>query len=471
MNIKQAKSEAINAIKTYLLKDENKSLLIPLNRQRPIVFMGPAGVGKTDIARQIAEELNLGFLSYTITHHTRQSAVGLPKLVTRVYQGEETTVTEYTMSEIISSIYDYIEKHGKTEGILFIDEFNCASETLAATMLQFLQNKTFGTKSVPEGWKIVLAGNPSEYNKSVKELDLVTMDRLRIISVTPDFGAWKEYAVEKNIHPCILSYLTQKQSSFCVFTNDKNGRQLITARGWEELSNTIYAYEKMGFEINNNVVSQFVNHQKISAEFSNYYDLFTHIISNEEINLILNGQENLELSQRLRKLSFDQRCSVIWILTNILQTTAKEFTRFTTMCDELHPLILTVKSTESLDSIKSADVGKDSRNVINKFIKAKKNDDYNENFTNLKKNFDNIVTQREKHLKSGNSMISNVLNFVKGTFDNGGEMEILLSNLSIDKNIAKLLIETGNEEYIQCNSQFIESFKSEKISARIRKIS
>lgn len=471
MNIKQAKLEAINAIKTYLLKDENGNHLIPLNRQRPIVFMGPAGVGKTDIARQIAEELNLGFLSYTITHHTRQSAVGLPKIVTRIYQGEETTVTEYTMSEIIYSIYDYIEKHGKTEGILFIDEFNCASETLAATMLQFLQNKTFGTKSVPEGWKIILAGNPSEYNKSVKELDLVTMDRLRIIPVTPDFGAWKEYALQKNIHPCILSYLTQKQSSFCVFANDKNGRQLITARGWEELSNTIYVYEKMGFEINNNVVSQFVNHQKISAEFTNYYDLFTHIISNEEINLILNGQENVELSQRLRKLSFDQRCSIIWILTNNLQTTAKEFAKFTTMCDELHPLILNVKSTESLDSIKAADVSKDSRNFINKFIKALKSDEYAENFTNLKKNFDNIVTQREKHLISGNSMISNVLSFVKHTFDSGGEMEILLSNLSIDKNIAKLLIETGNKEYIQSNSQFIESFKGEKISARVRKIS
>lgn len=471
MNIKQAKLEAINAIKTYLLKDDNGNLLIPLNRQRPIVFMGPAGVGKTDIARQIAEELNLGFLSYTITHHTRQSAVGLPKIVTRVYQGEEAIVTEYTMSEIISSIYDYIEKYGKTEGILFIDEFNCASETLAATMLQFLQNKTFGTKSVPEGWKIILAGNPSEYNKSVKELDLVTMDRLRIIPVTPDFMAWKEYAVEKNIHPCILSYLTQKQSSFCVFSNDKNGRQLITARGWEELSNTIYVYEKMGFEINNNVVSQFVNHQKISLEFSNYYDLFTHIISNEEIEDILKGKENEELSQRLRKLSFDQRCSVIWILTNNLQTTAKEYAKFTTMCDELHPLILNVKSTKSFDSIKSADVGKDSRNFINKFMKSLQNDKYNENFINLKVSFDNIVTLREKYLQSGNSMISNVLSFVKETFNSSGEMEILLSNLSLDKNIAKLLVETGNEEYLQCNSLFIESFKGEKISARVRKIS
>ena len=35
-----------------------------------------------------------------------------------------------------------MERTGKKEGILFIDEINCVSETLAPTMLQFLQNKT-----------------------------------------------------------------------------------------------------------------------------------------------------------------------------------------------------------------------------------------------------------------------------------------------------------------------------------------
>lgn len=470
MNIKQAKQEAINAIKTYMLKDEDENFLIPINRQRPIVFMGAAGVGKTDIAKQIAEELNIGFLSYTITHHTRQSAVGLPKIVNKMYQGEENIVTEYTMSEIISSIYDYVEKHKKSEGILFIDEFNCASETLAATMLQFLQNKTFGMNSVPDGWKIILAGNPSEYNKSVKELDLVTMDRLRIIHITPDFDAWKEYAIMKNVHPCILSYLTQKQSSFCIFANDKNGRQLVTARGWEELSSTIYVYEKMKFDINNNVISQFINHQKISAEFANYYDLFTHIISNEEINDILFGKENKQLSERLKKLSFDQKCSIIWILTNHLQGTAKEYGKHTAMCDEIHPLILTVKNTESFDCIKTADVSKDSRSFINKFMKIT-TDCFQEDFEVLKNRFETIVKEREKYLETGNKNISNVLNFVTKTFDNCGEMEILLANLSIDKNIAKILIETGNKEYLSANSQFIENFKTERISARVRKIS
>ena len=69
------------------------------------------------------------------------------------------------------------------EGILFIDEINCVSETLAPTMLQFLQGKAFGNHKIPEGWIIVAAGNPPEYNKSVREFDIVTMDRIRRIDV------------------------------------------------------------------------------------------------------------------------------------------------------------------------------------------------------------------------------------------------------------------------------------------------
>lgn len=55
------------------------------------------------------------------------------------------------MSEIIAAVYEKIEQSGMKEGILFIDEINCVSETLAPTMLQFLQCKMFGNQSVPEG--------------------------------------------------------------------------------------------------------------------------------------------------------------------------------------------------------------------------------------------------------------------------------------------------------------------------------
>lgn len=166
MNIKRAKEEIKDTIEAYLLKDEYGAYEIPSVRQRPVLLIGPPGVGKTQIMEQISRECEIGLVAYTITHHTRQSAIGLPFIVKKEYGGKSYSVTEYTMSEIVASIYNKIEQTGLSEGILFIDEINCVSETLAPAMLQFLQCKTFGNHEIPKGWVIVAAGNPPEYNKS-----------------------------------------------------------------------------------------------------------------------------------------------------------------------------------------------------------------------------------------------------------------------------------------------------------------
>ena len=168
MNIKQAKQEIQNTLRAYLSKDELGNYRIPTVRQRPVLLMGPPGIGKTQIMAQIAQETGVGLVAYTITHHTRQSAIGLPFIQQRTYGGQTFSVTEYTMSEILASVYQLMETTGIKEGILFLDEINCVSETLAPMMLQFLQCKTFGNQALPEGWLIVAAGNPPEYNKSVR---------------------------------------------------------------------------------------------------------------------------------------------------------------------------------------------------------------------------------------------------------------------------------------------------------------
>ncbi|MBR5027962.1 MAG: AAA family ATPase, partial [Bacteroidales bacterium] len=71
-----------------------------------MILWGPPGIGKTAIMEQIAQELGVGLVSYSMTHHTRQSALGLPFIETKNYGGKEYSVSEYTMSEIIASVYD-----------------------------------------------------------------------------------------------------------------------------------------------------------------------------------------------------------------------------------------------------------------------------------------------------------------------------------------------------------------------------
>ena len=93
-------------------------------RQRPVLLLGSPGVGKTAIMEQIASELGIALVNYSMTHHTRQSALGLPFIVHKEYDGRQTDITEYTMSEIIASIYETLEESGIKEGILFLDEID-----------------------------------------------------------------------------------------------------------------------------------------------------------------------------------------------------------------------------------------------------------------------------------------------------------------------------------------------------------
>ena len=244
MNIKEAKEQIKNAMTAYFTKDEFGNYAVPVEKQRPVFLMGPPGIGKTAIMEQIAQELDVCLVSYSMTHHTRQSALGLPFIEKKVFDGKEYQVSEYTMSEIIASVYETMEATGKKEGILFLDEINCVSETLAPSMLQFLQYKIFGRHRVPEGWIVVTAGNPPEYNRSVREFDIVTWDRLKRIDVEPDFDAWKEFAYQKHVHPAVMTYLEIRKGDFYKVESTVNGKRFVTARGWDDLSQMIHLYEQ-----------------------------------------------------------------------------------------------------------------------------------------------------------------------------------------------------------------------------------
>lgn len=91
MNIKQAKEQIQNAVKAYFTKDRFGNYMIPIERQRLIFLMGPPGIGKTAIMEQIASELGVGLVSYSMTHHTRQSALGLPFIEKKMYGGQDPT--------------------------------------------------------------------------------------------------------------------------------------------------------------------------------------------------------------------------------------------------------------------------------------------------------------------------------------------------------------------------------------------
>ncbi len=343
MNIKRTKEEIKNTIEAYLKRDAYGAYEIPSIRQRPVLLLGPPGVGKTQIMEQIARECQIGLVAYTITHHTRQSAIGLPFISKKQYGGREYAVTEYTMSEIVASIYEKMEQTGLTEGILFIDEINCVSETLAPAMLQFLQCKSFGNHKIPEGWVIVAAGNPPEYNKSVREFDVVTMDRVKKIEVEADFLVWKEYAYQQGLHGAVISYLNARKQNFYQMETTVDGRNFATPRGWEDLSEFLTMYEKLGKTADREVVAQYIQFPKIAKDFANYLELYGKYQTDYQLEEIFQGRLDEILLKKIAHASFDERLSVLGLILSRVNEELKRAVQWEEYMEMLQPCLLEFK--------------------------------------------------------------------------------------------------------------------------------
>ncbi len=498
MNIKKAKEQIKNAMTAYFTKDEFGGYVIPPERQRPVFLIGPPGIGKTAIMEQIAEELGVGLVSYSMTHHTRQSALGLPFIEKKIYGGVEYSVSEYTMSEIIASVYDFIEKTGLSEGILFLDEINCVSETLAPAMLQFLQYKTFGRHRVPEGWIVVTAGNPPEYHASVRDFDVVTWDRLKRVDVEPDYAVWKEYALKKQTHPSVLTYLEVKKENFYQVETTVDGKSFVTARGWSDLSDMLRLYEKNGLAVDEDLVGQYLQNKKIARDFSIYYDLYNKYKSDYQTGKILSGEADESIKDRARHAKFDERLSLIGLL---LDEISSDFKDVFTSEKLLENLILVLKELqtellfpgispedcltkkikakeEELSRRKEAKtISKDEEYAVLKtlevlkeeerMLKEKSPADGTKAFALIKKDFAALTQKLSGLSEETKKKLSNLFDFVKEAFGEGQEMLILVTELTTNPYSSYFISRYGSEEYFANSKELLFFERQKDIISRI----
>ncbi len=487
MNIKQAKEQIRQAVNAYRMKNEFGEPVIPVERQRPVFMIGAPGIGKTAVMEQIAQELGIGLVSYSMTHHTRQSALGLPFIVHKTYRGQEYDVSEYTMSEIIASVYDCIERNGAEEGILFLDEINCVSETLAPSMLQFLQYKTFGRHRVPDGWIVVTAGNPPEYNDSVREFDIVTWDRLKRIDVEPNFDVWKEYAVAHGVHAAVLTYLEIRKGDFYQVETSVDGKSFVTARGWVDLSDMMKLYEKLNYPVNEQLIRQYLQNAKIAKSFAVYYDLFRKYRSDYQVDEILSGKATQKIEDRAKNAKFDERLSLLGLLLDAVDGDFRSVSvtegMMTVLMNDIRGMrgeLGRVDATVAADLLqkqavrleKDAKAGRQANSMseddahvrhsaaqvmTEMAAEVKKSDAATgmQAFQVIKKRFDAENNQLKKTAAGTRTRLENMFSFCEKVFPEGHELLILVTELTLRPAAARFIGKYGCDGYFKNNKNLL----------------
>ncbi len=499
MNIAQAKEEIKRTVQIYLDRDEMGEYTIPYMKQRPIFMIGAPGIGKTAIVEQIAQEMGIGLVSYALTHHTRQSAIGLPYISERKFGGEQVRISEYTMSEILAAVYAIIEETGTEQGILFLDEINCVSETLAPAILQFLQYKTFGNRQLPRGWVVVSAGNPPQYNKSVRDFDIATRDRLKYLYVEEDFSAWKTYAYDRRVHGAILAFLEINRSWFYSIQTTADGPEFATARGWEDLSFALKNYEKFSFPVDTTLIFQYITDQKIGRKFSVYYDLYQKYRQEYEVQGILDGKWGDKLVERAKAGKFDERIALIEMLLEelgarfvdvlenqevlqkaavqlrLLKAASKEAGKTTEdLLEMLENSVFSIEQ-EGKEKQQAGNASQSGQRVRRRVVELLRGfskpvaggSDAADSFKKLKRDFDKRAKAQAKQLDGVGDELEHVFAFLDAAFGAGQEMTYFITVLTSGSASSSFLALHGSESYYKYNDRLLLFDVKEKLREEI----
>ena len=497
MNISKAKEQVKGAIRAYLTRDDLGNYEIPVEKQRPLLLIGPPGIGKTAIMEQISSELGIGLISYSMTHHTRQSAIGLPFISRRQYGGKEYDVTEYTMSEIIASVYELMEATGIKEGILFLDEINCVSETLSPLMLQFLQYKVFGGHRIPDGWIIVTAGNPPEYNESAREFDVVTLDRLKKITVEPDYEAWRQYAHMAGIHPAVLSFLHNRRDRFYAVETTVSGKTIVTPRGWEDLSKMLLLYEKNGIEIDEDLIVQYLQNEKIAREFSVYLDLYNKYRTEYPIDEMLSGYINNDLKKRISEAGFDEIYTLIGLLLSNVNSDVRACMEERRMLESVRSCIkqyrqneLVLSPKQSMDSVienleKERSTGLRARSLTREegdrllrtvgilydiSDKISGSQSYEDTYDIIRGDYSDRISDHNTHAVAVRSKLNNLFAAAERFWGDGKEMLLILTELTADPESVSFISTYGCDAYYRHNKNLLFNERDLEIEKEIQKL-
>ena len=490
MNIGQAKEYIKQTVRLYLTKGEFDEYVIPVERQRPIFLLGAPGVGKTAVMEQIAQELGIALVSYSMTHHTRQSAIGLPFIKHEEYEGYEYDVTEYTMSEIIASVYETMRDTGIKEGILFLDEINCVSETLAPSMLQFLQYKVFGRHQVPEGWVIVTAGNPPEFNRAVREFDVAVMDRLKVMNVEADYRVFKEYALEKGLHPAIISFLDLKKEYFYLIENTVNGRSYVTARGWEDLSEILKLYEKAGLPADDTLIDQYLRNEAVVKEFAAYYELYNKYKRDYHIEDILKGEVRDEVVKRASSAGFDERLSLLSMLMDRVIADVRTALNDADYLVALNPVLKQLNGNADIDPLKevlnfieklrndlkalkrASALSKEDERIKRSSIRflersykeALKSDTP---FETIKSGYNSEIAAVKKRSEEIRGEMENLFDFAARAYKDGNEMLILTTEMTVNSYTSRFISRYGCDAYFKYKDEMMLEARNESLKDEI----
>lgn len=202
------------------------------NKIVPFLHGGP-GVGKTQIVKSIGDEHFDGTITLNLASQDVGDLIGLL---------DKDAQNKGAVKHLRPNWFP-------TEGrwLIFLDEINRAQRDVIQPMYTFLQTGKLHTHQLPEGCRLVAAGNYSNDNFITTDItDHAFLDRFVHIDVQPNNKEWIEWSKSKKGMPSVMAnfFLDRPEMAADDFGSFDFSLVKKTRRAWDEMVIPFFTTEK-----------------------------------------------------------------------------------------------------------------------------------------------------------------------------------------------------------------------------------
>jgi len=246
-------------------KNAKKAMRRAFKANRPIFLWGPPGIGKSDIVKQLGEELEAHVIDIRLSLWEPTDIKGIPFYDANLSRMAWAPPIELPDAETAKNYKNII---------LFMDEMNSAAPAVQAAAYQLVLNRRVGTYKLPDNVLIVAAGNREADKGVTYRMPAPLANRFVHLEMSVNWDDYFTWATENRIHKDVVGFLTFSKKDLYDFDPRSTSKAFATPRSWAFVSELLFDEDEdentltdlVAGAVGEGLAIKFMAHRKVASK-------------------------------------------------------------------------------------------------------------------------------------------------------------------------------------------------------------